>query len=84
MKTLKTVPFGGRKVAVATPADREQPKEEEEEQMIETRAWKKIRGLIVEDMCRLCGEQRETVQHLLSLDAKSWQEQNILEDMITL
>ena len=37
-----------------------------QEQMIETRAWKKIRGLIAEDMCRLCGEQRETVQHLLS------------------
>jgi len=34
--------------------------------MIETRAWKKIGGLIVEDMCRLCGEQRETVQHPLS------------------
>ena len=34
--------------------------------MIETRAWKIIRGLIAEDMCRLCGEQRETVQHLLS------------------
>ena len=37
-----------------------------QEQMIETRAWKKIRGLIAEDMCRLCGELRETVQHLLS------------------
>ena len=37
-----------------------------QERMIETRAWKKIRGLIAEDMCRLCGEQRETVQHLLS------------------
>ena len=34
--------------------------------MIETRAWKKIGGLIVEDMCRLCGEQKETVQHPLS------------------
>ena len=34
--------------------------------MIETRAWKKIRGLIAEDMCRLCGEQGKTVQHLLS------------------
>ena len=28
MKTLKTVPFGGRKFAVATPVNREQPKEE--------------------------------------------------------
>ena len=34
--------------------------------MIETRAWKKIGGLIAEGMCRLCGEQRETMQHLLS------------------
>ena len=37
-----------------------------QEQMIKTRAWKKIRGLMREDMFRLCGEQRETVQHLLS------------------
>ena len=37
-----------------------------QEQMIETRAWKKIRGLVVDDKCRLCGEYRETVQHLLS------------------
>jgi len=29
VKTLKTVPFGGRKFAVATPVNREQPKEEE-------------------------------------------------------
>ena len=28
MKTLKTEPFGGRKLAVATPVNREQPKEE--------------------------------------------------------
>ena len=34
--------------------------------MIETRAWKKIRGLVDDDKCRLCGEHRETVQHLLS------------------
>ena len=32
-----------------------------QEQMIEIRTWKKIRGLIAEDMCRLCGEQREIV-----------------------
>ena len=37
-----------------------------QEQMIETRAWKKIRGLVNDDKCRLCGEYRETVQHLLS------------------
>ena len=30
MKTLKTVPFGGRIFAVATPVNREQLKEEEE------------------------------------------------------
>ena len=37
-----------------------------QEQMIETRAWKKIRGLVKDNKCRLCGEYRETVQHLLS------------------
>ena len=37
-----------------------------QEQMVETRAWKKIRGLIEDDKCRLCGEHRETVQHILS------------------
>ena len=36
-----------------------------QEQMIETKAWKKIRGLVDDDSCRLCGEHRETVQHLL-------------------
>ena len=35
-------------------------------QMIETRAWKKIRGLVEEDKCHLCGRHSETVQHLLS------------------
>ena len=37
-----------------------------QEQVIETRAWKKIRGLVKDDKCRLCGEHRETVQHILS------------------
>ena len=37
------------------------------EQMNETRAWKKIRGLQVDnDLCRLCRGERETVQHILS------------------
>ena len=34
--------------------------------MIETRAWRKIRGLVECDKCRLCEEHRETVHHLLS------------------
>ena len=34
--------------------------------MIETKAWKKLRGLADEDKCRLCGAFRETVQHLLA------------------
>ncbi|XP_068739641.1 uncharacterized protein [Montipora capricornis] len=34
--------------------------------MIETKAWKKTRGLVDDDKCRLCGEHRGTVQHLLS------------------
>ena len=37
-----------------------------QEQMVETKAWKLIRGLVNEDKCRLCGDLRETVQHLLS------------------
>ena len=37
-----------------------------QEQMVESRAWKKIRGLIEDDKCTLCGEHRETIQHLLS------------------
>ena len=37
------------------------------EQMVETRAWeKKIRELVECDKCRLCGEHRETVHHVLS------------------
>ena len=36
------------------------------EQMVETRAWKEIRGLIENGQCRVCKEQRETVQHLLA------------------
>ena len=30
------------------------------EQMIETRAWKKVKGLTEKSQCRLCKEQRET------------------------
>ena len=37
-----------------------------QEQMIETKVWKKLRGLADEDKCRLCGAFRETVQHLLA------------------
>ena len=37
-----------------------------QEQMIETNAWKKMRGLVDQDKCRLCGEFGETVQHLLA------------------
>ena len=34
--------------------------------MIETKVWKKTRGLVDDDKYRLCGEHRETAQHLLS------------------
>lgn len=34
--------------------------------MIETRAWKKIRGLMKFDKRRLCSRHRKTVCHLLS------------------
>lgn len=33
--------------------------------MIETKVLKKTRGLVDDDKCLLCGELRETVQHLL-------------------
>ena len=38
-----------------------------QEQMVETRSWKKNRGLEVEtDLCRVCGKYRETIHHLLA------------------
>ena len=36
------------------------------EQMVETRSWKVTRGLIEDGKCRLCREQKETVEHLLA------------------
>ena len=36
------------------------------EQMIETRAWKAARGLTESCKCRLCGDKKDTVQHLLA------------------
>ena len=36
------------------------------EQMVETRAWKKSRGLIEDGRCRLCHQFSETVEHLLA------------------
>ena len=36
-----------------------------EEQMIETRVWKKLRVLVECSKCRLCGENWETVHHFL-------------------
>ena len=36
------------------------------EHMVETRAWKEVRGLTENSQCRLCEAQRETVQHLLA------------------
>jgi hypothetical protein len=37
-----------------------------QEQMVETKSWKKLRGLEASAKCRLCGEMDETVVHLLS------------------
>ena len=34
--------------------------------MVEIRAWREVRGLTENSQCRLCKEQRETVQHLLA------------------
>ena len=37
------------------------------EQMVETRYWKKIRGLQIEDdKCRVCGKHVENVQHIIA------------------
>ena len=36
------------------------------EQMVETRLWKITRGPIEDGNCRLCREQKETVEHLLA------------------
>ena len=36
------------------------------EQMVETKAWKVTRGLSECNKCRLCAEQKETVEHLLA------------------
>ena len=35
-------------------------------QMVETKAWKEVRGLTKNSECKLCKEQQETVQHLLA------------------
>ena len=38
-----------------------------QEQMVETRSWKRNRGMPAEnDMCRLCGQNAEGVMHLVS------------------
>ena len=38
-----------------------------QEQMIETRGWKKTRGIhILSENCRLCNARKETVMHFLS------------------
>ena len=36
------------------------------EQMVETKSWKTSRGLAKCSKCRLCGQQRETIEHLLA------------------
>ena len=36
-----------------------------QKEMIETRLWIKIRGLVEYEKCWLCGEHRETVHHHL-------------------
>ena len=36
------------------------------EQMVETKAWKIMQGFTECDKCRMCGEQKETTEHLLA------------------
>ena len=47
-----------------------------QEQMVESRAWKKIRGLIEDDNCRLCGEHRKKFSTFCQ-DVKYCQDQNM-------
>ena len=55
-----------------------------QEQMIETRAWKKIKGMMSEDMCWwLAEKERGSATSPLRIQ-KSWQERNMLKDMITI
>ena len=37
-----------------------------QQHVVETMAWKRMRGLSDNDQCRLCWKQKETVQHLLA------------------
>ena len=36
------------------------------EQMVKTKSWKASRGLAECNQCRLCGQQKEAVEHLLT------------------
>ena len=36
------------------------------EQMVETRSWKAVRGLVEDGRCRVCNEQSGTVEHLVA------------------
>lgn len=42
-----------------------------QEQMMEIESSKKIRSMVDQDECRLCGQERETVQHLLTRGKKN-------------
>ena len=41
------------------------------EQMVETKSWKASRGLAECSQCRLCSQQKETVEHLW-MDENCW------------
>ena len=36
------------------------------EQMVETRSWKAVRGLVEDGRCRVCNEQSEIIKHLVA------------------
>ena len=52
-----------------------------QEQMVETRSWKAVRGLAQDGHCRVCHERDETIEHLL-LNARSWQTASTCQGII--
>ena len=52
-----------------------------QEQMVETRSWKAVRGLDQDGHCSVCHERDETIERLL-LNARSWQTASTCQGII--